>query len=142
MNFVPTRPVEEIAQEYVHAFCTLYEPSRFLARTYRHFLHLAPSPCPVPFRFPSRADLRALAIVIWRQGFQRSTRWQFWRQLFSILQHNPGVWDHYVTVCAHAEHFIEYRQIVHDQIEAQLAEYRAEQERQVAPLQAVEALTR
>ena len=42
MNFVPTRPVEEIAQEYVHAFCTLYEPSRFLARTYRHFLHLAP----------------------------------------------------------------------------------------------------
>jgi hypothetical protein len=62
--------------------------------------------------------------------------------LFSILQHNPGVWDHYVTVCAHAEHFIEYRQIVHDQIEAQLAEYRAEQERQVAPLQAVEALTR
>jgi radical SAM superfamily enzyme YgiQ (UPF0313 family) len=142
MNFVPTRPVEEIAQEYVHAFCTLYEPSRFLARTYRHFLHLAPSPCPVPFRFPSRADLRALAIVIWRQGFQRSTRWQFWRQLFSILQHNPGVWDHYVTVCAHAEHFIEYRQIVRDQIEAQLAEYRAEQERQVAPLQAVEALTR
>jgi len=142
MNFVPTRPVEEIAREYVHAFCTLYEPSQFLARTYRHFLHLAPSPCPVPFRFPSRADLRALAIVVWRQGVQRSTRWQFWRQFFSILKRNPGVWDHYVTVCAHAEHFIEYRQIVRDQIEEQLAEYNADQARQMAPTKVVEALTR
>ncbi|MFM7427924.1 MAG: B12-binding domain-containing radical SAM protein, partial [Elainella sp.] len=133
MNFVPTRPVEEIAREYVHAFCTLYEPDRFLARVYRHFLHLSPSPCPVPFRFPSLTDLRALAIVVWRQGFKRRTRWQFWRQFFSILKHNPGVWDHYVTVCAHAEHFLEYRQIVRDQIEAQLAEFRVEQaEREAA----------
>ncbi len=142
MNFVPTRPVEEIAQEYVHAFCTLYEPSRFLARTYRHFLNLAPSSCAVPFRMPSRTDLRALAIVVWRQGFQRSTRWQFWRQFFSILRQNPGVWDHYVTVCAHAEHFIEYRQIVRDQIEAQLVEYRAEQARQVTAAPQAELLTR
>ncbi|MBW4466794.1 MAG: B12-binding domain-containing radical SAM protein [Pegethrix bostrychoides GSE-TBD4-15B] len=141
MNFVPTRPVEEIAQEYVHAFCTLYEPSRFLARTYRHFLHLAPSTCAVPFRLPSRPDLWALAIVVWRQGCKRSTRWQFWQQLFSILRQNPGVWDHYVTVCAHAEHFIEYRQIVRAQIEAQLADYRAEQDRQVVPAKA-EALSR
>lgn len=127
MNFVPTRPIEEIAREYVHAFCTLYDPSRFLSRVYRHFLQLQPSPCPVPFRFPSLTDLRALAIVVWRQGFKRSTRWQFWRQFFGILKHNPGVWDHYVTVCAHAEHFLEYRQIVRDQIESQLAEFQAEQ---------------
>jgi radical SAM superfamily enzyme YgiQ (UPF0313 family) len=141
MNFVPTRPVEEIAREYVHAFCTLYEPDRFLARVYRHFLHLTPSPCPVPFRFPSLTDLRALAIVVWRQGFKRSTRWQFWRQFFSILKHNPGVWDHYVTVCAHAEHFLEYRQIVRDQIEAQLAEFRTEQAEREA-VRPAEALTR
>lgn len=127
MNFIPTRPVEEIAQEYVHAFSSLYEPEKFLARTYRHFLEISPSPCSVPFRFPSLVDLRALAIVVWRQGFKRSTRWQFWRQFFSILKHNPAVWDHYITVCAHAEHFIEYRQIVRDQIAAQLEEFKVEQ---------------
>lgn len=127
MNFIPTRPVEEIAREYVHAFCTLYEPAKFLDRTYRHFLEISPSPCPVPFRFPSFVDLKALAIIVWRQGFKRSTRWQFWRQFFSILKHNPAVWDHYITVCAHAEHFIEYRQIVRDQIEAQLEEFKVEQ---------------
>lgn len=141
MNFIPTRPVEEIAREYVHAFSTLYEPARFLDRVYRHFLEIAPSPCQVPFRMPSLVDLKALAIIIWRQGFKRSTRWQFWRQLFGIFKHNPAVWDHYLTVCAHAEHFIEYRQIVRDQIEAQLAEFKAEEaRREMVEAQPVEAV--
>ena len=125
MNFTPTRPVEEIAREYVHAFCTLYDPHRFLDRVYRHFLHMTPLPGKAPFQMPSWVELRALAIVVWRQGFKRNTRWKFWRNFFSILKHNPGVWDHYVTVCAHAEHFIEYRQIVRDQVESQLAEFLA-----------------
>jgi len=127
MNFTPTRPVEEIAREYVHAFCTLYEPGRFLDRTYRHFLHMTPPRCKPPGQFPSLVELKALAIVVWRQGFKRNTRWKFWRNLFSMIKHNPGVWDHYLTVCAHAEHFIEYRQIVRDQIETQLAEFQAEE---------------
>jgi hypothetical protein len=70
-------------------------------------------------------DLRALAIVVWRQGFKRDTRWKFWHHLFSIIRHNPGVWEHYLTMCAHNEHFLEYRQIVRDEIEAQLAEFLA-----------------
>ncbi|MBF2049681.1 MAG: B12-binding domain-containing radical SAM protein [Leptolyngbya sp. IPPAS B-1204] len=141
MNFVPTRPVEEIAREYVHAFCTLYEPSKFLDRVYRHFLHMTPSPCKAPFRMPSLVEVRALLTIIWRQGIKRSTRWQFWRQLFSILRQNPGIWDHYLIVCAHAEHFIEYRQIVRDQIEAQLAEYQVEQaQREAAQVKSVEVV--
>jgi radical SAM superfamily enzyme YgiQ (UPF0313 family) len=129
MNFTPTRPVEDIAREYVHAFCTLYDPARFLDRVYRHFLYMAPPRCKVPFKLPSRVELRALAIVIWRQGFKRHTRWTFWHHLFSIIKRNPGVWDHYVTVCAHVEHFLEYRQIVRDQIETQLADYKKEEAR-------------
>ena len=39
MNFVPTRPLEEIAVEYMDAFDELYEPSKFLDRTYRHLSH-------------------------------------------------------------------------------------------------------
>jgi radical SAM superfamily enzyme YgiQ (UPF0313 family) len=130
MNFIPSRPAEEIAREYIHAFSTLYEPKRFLDRVYRHFLEIAPSPCEAPASFPSLAELRALAIIVWRQGFQRDTRWQFWHHLFSIIKRNPAVWDHYLTVCAHAEHFIEYRELVRGQIEAQLAEYRLEKSRQ------------
>lgn len=127
MNFIPSRPAAEIAREYVEAFCTLYEPEKFLDRVYRHFLQMAPSPCKAPAQFPSLVDLRALAIIIWRQGFKRSTRWKFWHHLFSIMRQNPGVWEHYLTVCAHAEHFIEFRQLVRNQIENELNEFQLEE---------------
>ncbi|MEL7036480.1 MAG: B12-binding domain-containing radical SAM protein [Cyanobacteria bacterium J06592_8] len=123
MNFIPTRPIEEIAQEYVTAFWTLYEPKRYLDRVYQCFLKMAPSQCHAPFKTPEFVDLKALAIVIWRQGIRRQTRWKFWHHLFGIFRYNPGVWEHYLTACAHNEHFLEYRQAVREQIEAQLAEF-------------------
>jgi hypothetical protein len=67
-----------------------------------------------------------LLIVAWRQGVRRSTRWLFWHHLWDIWRHNPGVLEQYVTVCAHNEHFLEYRDIVRQQIEAQLAAYAQE----------------
>jgi radical SAM superfamily enzyme YgiQ (UPF0313 family) len=127
MNFVPTRPIEDIAQEYVEAFWTLYDPETFLDRTYRCFLKLGAPKCQPPFKLPSWIDLRALGIIIWRQGFKRNTRWKFWHHLFGILLHNPQVWEHYLTVCAHNEHFLAYRQIVRDEIEQQLAEFQCQE---------------
>ncbi|MBD2055251.1 B12-binding domain-containing radical SAM protein [Oculatella sp. FACHB-28] len=120
INFVPTRPLVEIAHEYVRCFWDLYEPDRYLARVYRHFIDMKPKPHKKKFKLPALIDLRALFIICWRQGLKRNTRWQFWQQLFSIIQHNPGVFKHYLTNCAHLEHFIDYRQIVRDEIEAQL----------------------
>jgi len=127
MNFLPTRPIEDIAQEYIEAFWTLYEPHNFLDRTYRCFLKLGAPQCKTRFKLPSWIDLRALSIIIWRQGFKRNTRWKFWHHLLGILWHNPAVWEHYLTVCAHNEHFLEYRQIVRDEIEKQLAEFQRQE---------------
>ena len=124
MNFVPTRPIDEIANEYIQAFWQLYDPHVFLDRTYRCFLKLGHAEISTPFKMPDIKDLKALAIVIWRQGFQRSTRWKFWHHLFSIIKNNTPVWEHYLTVCAHNEHFLQYRQIVRQEIEAQLQEYK------------------
>lgn len=75
---------------------------------------------------PELVVIKALLIVIWRQGVKRETRWKFWHHLFSILKRNPGVVEHYISACAHNEHFLEYRQIVRDEIEKQLAEYLAQ----------------
>jgi hypothetical protein len=36
------------------------------------------------------------------------------------------VTEHYLAACAHNEHFLEYRQIVRDQIESQLTAYLAQ----------------
>ena len=126
INFIPTRPVEEIAEEYIETFWQLYDPERYLERTYRCFLKLGAPQSHPPAKFPSLVDLKALAIVIFRQGCKRKTRWKFWFYLFSIIKQNPGVWEHYLTLCAHNEHFLEYRQIVKTEIERQLAEYKAQ----------------
>ena len=126
MNFLPTRPLEDIAREYIEAFCTLYDPVKYLDRTYRCFLIMGKPTWKAPAKMPEWTIVKALLIVIWRLGVKRETRWKFWHHLFSILKRNPDVVEHYLAACAHNEHFIEYRQIVRDQIESQLAEYLAQ----------------
>ncbi len=124
MNFRPTRPLEEIAQEYIEAFCQLYDPKKFIDRVYRHFLNMGtPSYQGKTNTVNSNwVDVRALLIICWRQGLVRETRWQFWKNLFGIMRYKPALWDKYLTVCAHIEHFLEYRAIVRQNITAQLAQ--------------------
>jgi hypothetical protein len=126
MNFTPTRPIEDIANEYIDAFCTLYDPVRYLDRTYRCFLIMGKPSWKGEAQMPDWIVIKALFTILWRQGIKRETRWKFWHHLFSILKHNPGVFERYLSTCAHIEHFQEYRQIVREQIEAQLAQYLAQ----------------
>ncbi len=127
MNFIPTRPLQEIGEEFIEAFWELYDAEKYLDRVYRHFLILGAPVCKPAFKWPDFLELRALLLVCWRQGIKRKTRWKFWHHLFSIIKRNPGVWEHYLTVCAHNEHFLEYRQIVRDTISKQIAELPPEQ---------------
>lgn len=118
-NFTPSRSQEELAGEYVSCFWELYEPSRYLSRVYRHFMRMKPAPHKTQFRLLELIEIRAILIIFWRQGIKRHTRFQFWRQLFSIVRRNPGVFVPYLSNCALLEHFLEYRQVVHDEIKAQ-----------------------
>jgi radical SAM superfamily enzyme YgiQ (UPF0313 family) len=134
MNFVPTRSPEELAREYINCFWQLYEPKRYLSRVYRHFMTMKPSPNKVPFKMLEVVELKAVLTIFWRQGIKRDTRWQFWRQLFAVMQKNPGVFVPYLSNCALIEHFIHYRQIVRDEVEGQLNEYLANIEQPTAVL--------
>ena len=125
MNFVPTRPLEDIVREYIDGFWQLYDPERFLDRTYRHFRMMGAPRNPTPRRPFNWLMIRALLTLFWRQGVIRKTRWQFWVNLYGILRHNPGVCKHYLIVCGLLEHFLEYRQLVREQINSQLATYLA-----------------
>jgi radical SAM superfamily enzyme YgiQ (UPF0313 family) len=129
MNYIPTRPLEEIAREYVEAFWDLYEPSKFLGRTYRHFLMLGEANYPKKENSTKQkvewVTIRALFTICWRQGLVRSTRWQFWNCLIRMAIKNPGGLSSYLSTCALAEHFIDYRIIVRREIEAQLADFLA-----------------
>jgi radical SAM superfamily enzyme YgiQ (UPF0313 family) len=129
LNFVPTRPIREIAEEYVDAFCRLYEPHAYIDRVthyyrkmgrprWQQFVRSASLGKPT---LPSWTDVRALAIVLWRQGLRRDTRWRFWRSLLTIARHNPASLEQFLVVLAHNEHFLEYRGVVTREIQEQLA---------------------
>ncbi|MBW4563233.1 MAG: B12-binding domain-containing radical SAM protein [Mojavia pulchra JT2-VF2] len=144
MNFVPTRPLADIAREYVEAFWELYEPERFLDRAYRHYRILGEATYPKKGKGAKKPlnwkVLRALLIICWRQGVRRQTRWQFWRNLWNMYQHNPGGVSSYLSVCAQIEHFLEYRQIVRDEIEAQVAEFLEAEAKVQSEVKAAEVL--
>ena len=125
MNFIPTRPIEDIAHEYINSFWQLYDPQSFLDRTYRCYRILGQANYPKkekkvkkPFDWQV---LKAAVIVFWKQGIVRQTRWMFWPYLFQMILHNSGGVLSYLTICAQIEHFLEYRQLVRNNIEEQLA---------------------
>jgi radical SAM superfamily enzyme YgiQ (UPF0313 family) len=123
MNFEPTRPMHEIAREYSAVLWDIYDPVRFLDRTYRHFRILGPPRWELTERTPDKhgwEDIRALSTLCWRQGIKRRTRWKFWHHLFSIARRNPRVLSRYICTLAHIEHFLWLRESIRCQVESQL----------------------
>jgi hypothetical protein len=108
----------------------LYEPNAYIDRVTHYYLkagkprwqQFAPKGVALgKASLPSWTDIRALAIVIWRQGIKRDTRWRFWSSLLKIARHNPQVFEQFLVTLAHNEHFQEYRGIVSREIQEQLA---------------------
>ena len=126
MNFVPTRAIEDIATEYVDAFWQLYDPTAYLNRIFRYYMKLGDAKNVVSKR-PSWKTIRALSLLLWKQGVLAQTRWLFWRNLIQVLIKKPRQLESYLTLCAYLEHFVEYRFIVKEQINIQLANYIASQ---------------
>ncbi len=124
MNFQPTRPMEQIAREYIDGFWQLYDPVRYLDRVYRHFMLLRvgkfPKKPPSARKKLDCKNLNALLRVVWRQGILRRSRWRFWGHLYQICCRNPGGIGSYLSTCAQFEHFHVYRKLVRTEIEAQI----------------------
>ncbi|MGE5658382.1 MAG: B12-binding domain-containing radical SAM protein [Actinomycetota bacterium] len=122
MNFQPTRPMTEIATEYVKAIWALYEPKHYLRRCLEQCLNInVPANVPPHPHFPLEKALRLVVQLIWHQGICRSsTRLQFWQQLWTILTTKPQFLNLYLGLCAAGEHFLEYRMLARERISAQL----------------------
>jgi radical SAM superfamily enzyme YgiQ (UPF0313 family) len=123
-NFLPARPASEIEAEYIRTVDFLYEPARYLARTYRYYLAMRPTrtaagkntgpgrgnhPAHLPFRSRLK-DLAAVLKLIWRQGVAAGCRRQFWRQLVGIYRQNPSRITKYLNQCGMGENVFRIRQ--------------------------------
>ena len=128
LNFVPDRPIEEIASEFLEAFSDLYDPTSYAKRVYRYACKLAQgrrrhangSLKPRAW-MQSRDLLGGVLILFWRQGIKRSSRSVFWTQLANILIKNPLILEEYIWLMMLNEHFIDYKETVFAQVNAQLA---------------------
>jgi hypothetical protein len=123
-NFLPTRPAAEIMAEYIRTVDRLYEPTNYLARTYRYYLAMRPTraaagkgkgPGPgnrkhQPRSQPRREDLVAMLKLCWRQGVVAGYRRQFWRQLVGIYRQNPSRLAKYLSQCAMGENLFPIRE--------------------------------
>ena len=127
LNFVPDRPMEEIATEFLQAFNDLYAPIPYARRVYSYVCKLAQGRRRYASvrRYPrawsqSAGLLPGLLILIWRQGVRRSTRWLFWRQLMGLAINHPKILDEYLWLLMLNEHFLDYQLTVRQQVEQQL----------------------
>ncbi|MFZ9754202.1 MAG: B12-binding domain-containing radical SAM protein [Cyanobium sp.] len=122
LNFVPSRPMAEIAAEFLGAFHHLYEPQAYLERVFACCRRLAPPRHPVQRRRGQALwRLRALAILLWRQGVRRPSRRAFWHHLSWIALRRPALLEEFFWMLALEEHFLDYREEVSRQVKAQLA---------------------
>ncbi|MGD2180374.1 B12-binding domain-containing radical SAM protein [Lusitaniella coriacea] len=122
MNFHPTRPLAEIAKEYVEALWEMYDPSHYLRRCFEQCLQIAPNPkLQQNLYFPPGKGLHLAIHLFWRQGFQnKAIRAQFWQQLWAIMRQKPQFVNMYLGLCAAGEHFWEYRELARERISEQL----------------------
>lgn len=132
LNFVPTRPIEDIAEEYVEAFWNLYDPKNYLKRVYDHFMMVGTAKVhndpeirkKLANRHKTDFDWRGIWFglkMVWKQGVLRSTRVVFWKYLYNMYKYNRGGIGNFLSFAAFMEHFLPYRRMVKKEIEEQLA---------------------
>jgi len=117
-NFTPTRPVREVAKEFLEATWKLYEPSAYLRRCYRQVRRIrVVHPFRQNVRGPFRVAAHLASRLLWRQGIRtKGVRLQFWLQLAGILLTKPQLLMLYLNMCGAGEHFFRFREIVRERI--------------------------
>jgi radical SAM superfamily enzyme YgiQ (UPF0313 family) len=139
LNFRPTRAIEAIGGEFMAAFDALYEPRAFLDRIDRYcrklgaprWKGLRPRWHGLGLHGRRPAELIGVAGLIARRGLRDPDAGHFWRVLLGLALQRPGQLAPFLRLLVIHEHFLEYRQLVRQQVEAQLLwarEHRGEAE--------------
>jgi radical SAM superfamily enzyme YgiQ (UPF0313 family) len=118
LNFVPSRPEAEIAQEWADAWSYLYEPRRCLRRILRSCLAMRPTrramalaagnPLPSHERREGSswsagvADMRGFIKLVRLQGLRLPLAYHFWKQIVVMRKRNPSRLIKYMRDCAFA----------------------------------------
>ena len=112
-NFSMTRPLAEVASEFVNCIETIYEPVEYYERLRRHCLISKIPPRRKKRKLVRNKYERKIAFnIIWNQGFRRPGRWKFWSSAFDVARKNPLALRRFAACCGQLEHFYNYREQV------------------------------
>jgi radical SAM superfamily enzyme YgiQ (UPF0313 family) len=128
-NFVPTRPIAEIADEVSSLYGVLYERESFLSRAFQEFLAMGRIPAikaGAGYLYPY--ELRAVLLCLFRNGILSPTRLAFWKYLVKAALKFPSRFHHFIACCILIEHYSDYSGIMKDELEAGLRSLRLDEE--------------
>jgi radical SAM superfamily enzyme YgiQ (UPF0313 family) len=117
MNFVPTRPKEQVLEELVQVYEVLYDPEDYLDRTFSHFAAMEHPTEKGRYTVPYFWELRGTAVTLFRQGVVYPSRFKFWRLLFAAMKKFPDRrFRHFLSALLLIEHYLDYRRTVKEKM--------------------------
>jgi radical SAM superfamily enzyme YgiQ (UPF0313 family) len=121
LNFTPSRPRAEILADYAAVLGRLYSPKSYFNRVRMLGRTLRRRPKQRGTTRGRKREIVALALVIWKLGFARSTAWYFWRNVVQVLVTRPGNFEAVVHLMALFIHFDRQTRFVLDGLARKLA---------------------
>lgn len=122
VNFVPTRPLAQIVDEFILLYDILYEPTAYLKRTTAYFARMQPLKLPKALSLPSHYQVRAVLLLVLRQGILKPSRRQFWKSLITAAWNFPERLRFFLSLCVKLEHYSQYRQTIATVLRQQMAQ--------------------
>jgi len=122
INFLPTRPRREIAEEFIHLYSVLYEPKFYLERSFECLSRMESPPPKKAFSPPYAWELKAVFIALFRQGVLYPSRFTFWRFFWKALVKFPRRFRFFLSACIVAEHYYEYCHTIKTELAAQVTQ--------------------
>ena len=122
-NFIPLRPVDQIARELEHFFDVVYERGFWLERAFEQISLLGKTSKCNMFKADPLLAVRIAMVVLYRQGLQHQPRWKFWKRLFTVLVRYRSRFYDFISYLAFAQHHFRFRDTVHTEVSAALEEH-------------------
>ncbi len=112
INYNTTRPVAQLVQEVISIYESLYDPQSYYQRAFDEFSLMKPLSVKKPFRLPSPAQMRALLLMLGRQGILNPSRWIFWKFLFKAIWSLGNRFEYFVHTLVLFEHHNDFRETI------------------------------
>jgi radical SAM superfamily enzyme YgiQ (UPF0313 family) len=157
MNFVPSRPLEEIVQEWANTWSRLYEPDRCLERIFNGFLSMRPTRIaldPEAKEYPASQypetrpnvltrftqEIKSFGKLLPLIWLRPPSPFRFWKNILMMWKKNPSRLMQYLDSCGFAANMLVLRDEIQKRGAANIQESSNENDPTVHPVRRAQSL--